>query len=173
MPAAVPHLIGKVSVFGSRWRSVPRPSGIYRYPDETTCCARGEYFRDPIRFARCTMRARASQSRVVRAARAGFRGAFPYVGAESTSSRAVPVHAYRPVCFSRGRAVRCSRKPVSNSRLRSRKITTNRKVSRYGSQFRTCRAQGKFCESAHAAARLEESGTPPWPTGERFREGFG
>jgi hypothetical protein len=69
--------------------------------------------------------------------------------------------------------VRCNREPVSNSRLRSRKITTNRKVSRYGSQFRTCRAQVKFCESAHAAARLEESGTPQRRTGERFREPFG
>lgn len=69
--------------------------------------------------------------------------------------------------------MRWHRNPVPNSRQRSRKITTNRKVSRYGNAFRPFRAQVKFCESAHPAARLDESGTLQIRTGEDFRERLG
>lgn len=73
----------------------------------------------------------------------------------------------------RGRVPTWDRNAVPNALLRSRKITTNRKVSRYGSSFRTCRAQVKFCESAHPAARLDESGTLQIRSGESFRERLG
>lgn len=160
MPVDAQPFFGKVSVFGRRYRSIPRESGLRRHPGKRTSCAQGEYFRDLIRLGRCTMRARTCKS--------GPIGPHEPVSAAPCRTpdpipifpRAAPVHAYRPPRGDPERRVRGNRNPVPNPRPLSRKITTNRKVSRYGSEFRTCRAQVKFCESAHPAARLEESGTP-------------
>lgn len=146
---------------------------IRRHRDERIHCAQGEYFRDPTRFVRCTMRARAGKAGPIGRRGPVSKARFRVPDAIPISRRAAPVHAYSPMRRDRGCTVRCDRDPVANSQPGSRKITTNRKVSRYGSEFRTCHAQAKFCESAHPAARLDESGTLQFRTGERFRERLG
>ena len=106
------------------------------------------------------MRARAVETVSIDVAESLFGAGFRAPVAVAIAPSVEPVHAYRALRACPLDAVTASGDPVTRTRKCSRKITTNRKVSRYGSKFRTGRAQAKICESAHPATHLDESETP-------------